>query len=244
MMKELSDKILDIRIYKDKMIMEKKHSMRSDLLEEEIKKLSYTGERRKKDPKVENSRFPPFIVSFYKYLFEYSKIPKEDILIEYYLKEHFEDAENGNIKLREKYLDIYQDLLLDKDGVINRLLRSYPSLIRDYHFLLLCYEDQAFRNSYYSLNIDYFGGYDIVVEGKDTSYGVSLFIDTHRGNHFKHKKNNRHTYEGMEDIPFRAVREECFQCGNIYLFTREHVKELKEILKNKSNVVNKSEKSV
>ncbi|WP_457562744.1 hypothetical protein [Caminibacter pacificus] len=226
-MKILIDNIIDIRINKNQMYFLKKHSWNSKTIEQEISNLDYNGEKRVKDDKVENAYLPPFIIAFYMYLFEKTKIPKEQELFKLYLDLFYDHINENNVKIKQKYIDVYTNNIFSKEGVLTRLLRSYPSLIRDFHFLILCFESNLFDKSYYSLNIDYFDGYDIIVKYSGCTFGVSLHINSSRGNYYKNKKRYRHTYNNLHEIVIKATKEECVEYGTIRLFTTKHVKQLK-----------------
>ena len=64
-----------------------------------------------------------------------------------------------------------------KEALIVRILRTYPSLIRDFHFYLLLMEDGYFQDVIYFCKIDIKGN-DIVIRCNNNEYVLSLFVDT------------------------------------------------------------------
>jgi len=54
----------------------KEQKITSAEVEEMLKKLSYSGQNREKDPAVENAKLPSFVKSFYKFIAEDGCIPE------------------------------------------------------------------------------------------------------------------------------------------------------------------------
>ena len=129
-------KIKDIRIKNNEIATIRDAKISVKELETQISKLSYSGTGKGKDPNVEKAKFPPFIQVFYYLFFAYLKVPSEKKVFETYLKWL------GN---SSKETFIYKDQTYDLNSVKNRFLRTYPSLIRDLHFLYLLQESRLFQ---------------------------------------------------------------------------------------------------
>lgn len=174
--------ILDIKFFNGQVYTLKKKILNSKSLEKQLKEIKYTGAGRSRNTNIENSLLPPFIVSFFSYVFENDYIPNEEDFCNRYLQ---------NIENKSK---------IEIEGIKNRLLRSYPSIIRDFHFYLKCEESDIFDKVYYSLKEDYFEGLDLSIVYKEARFGVALHVNTKRANSFKEKKYSRHDYQDKKEI--------------------------------------------
>ncbi len=212
-------KIVDIKISNNEISVIRKAKISLHDLLNQISNLKYSGQALEKITAAENAKLPPFIQVFYSLFFQTLTIPTES---EFY-KTYFEwigGVKNGKL--------IYEDQSLNPIGVENRIKRSYPSLIRDLHFLYLLEASEKFEKVEYSMKMDYYNGLDLKVIYKGIEYFVSLFIDSTRGKYFKQKKLKRHDYSEVNEITFNVQFDEMIKVGDIYLLTDLHV----EILEN------------
>jgi hypothetical protein len=92
-------------------------------------------------------------------------------------------------------------------------------------------EDDFFSNVIYSINIDYFEGYDIIIVKEKRKFGVSIYVETKRGKNYKKVKTDRHSYLELKEIRFPVKLNECKKIGNIFVLTEKHKNELKNIVK-------------
>lgn len=104
-------------------------------IEEQIESIEYTGVNRPRNSFVEKINFPPMALAFYNFLFQNGKIPTENEFMETY-----EDLFSQHIifNYNRKSVDINY---ANRDTHIfwaeyyrGRLLRTYPSFIREIHF--------------------------------------------------------------------------------------------------------------
>ncbi|WP_225587033.1 hypothetical protein [Algoriphagus sp. Y33] len=191
-------------------------------LEDQIEKLTYSGESKPKDFKVEHTKFPPFIQVFYYLFFASLKIPSENDFIESYINS-FGKIENNHF--------IFKGEVFDLGGLKNRILRTYPSLIRDLHFVYLLIESAKFDKVTYSMRTDYMDGLDIKISYLNVDYFISLFINTSRAQFYKREKENRHDYAGIKQVEFSVDRFSLKKCGKILLLTESHIDSLVLTLK-------------
>lgn len=125
-----------------------------------------------------------------------------------------------------------------KAGVEGRIYRTYPSLIRVYHFFLSCQEMNRFDDVFYSFRRDQ-DGVDTVIKYKGQNFAIALFVDTPRSRSYKKKKYNRHK---ALDIPEICVMINPFDkstyVGDYALYQDYHlynmVKEMESILNKES----------
>lgn len=221
MVNQFPDSIIDIKISGNKIYTLKHLDLSSIKIENQIKNFTYTGQNRGKSALIENAKLPPFILTFYKFLFDNSSIPSEKEFVNNYL-EHFDIDENGKASINKPP---YVSNNLPLGMLTGRLLRTYPSLIRDIHFFYLCKESDIFDSVTYSLKIDYFEGLDLTVKYNSHEYYISLFVNSKRANEFKKKKENRHNYKSKTEITVVLNRDSATKkISNFFLFDSSHVK--------------------
>lgn len=169
---------------------------------------------------VENARLPKLIYVFYGMIFAGWKLPTPEELLEEYYKEYTNEL---NVIGEKVYLHSKAFLKKDVDG---RLMRTYPSLIRDFHFYLSLVASGDFEKVRYSCVTD-IQGKDLIVEFNGSEYQVSLFVKTRRSQEFKESKNDhRHTYEKEIQIPLDM--KFAHNIGDIRVYSKWHRKLLKK----------------
>ena len=188
--------IIDIKFSGGQAFLLIEHKMTSKGVEEQLKKITYSGQQRKVTETVENVKFVPFVLSFYKFIFENSGIPNEEEFINEYSSRYLTEHNKTNYSFRQGA----KEILIDKESFYGRILRTYPSLIRDFHFFLLCYESNIFEEVKYSIQQDYFKGIDVLVKRNGIEYAVNLMIKSSRNKQYKRKKYKRHDYSEMQEI--------------------------------------------
>ncbi|HKL40851.1 MAG TPA: hypothetical protein VJ894_09230, partial [Cryomorphaceae bacterium] len=167
------------------------------------------------DKKVEKAKLPPFALAFYYHLFSRRCIPTEEELYHRYL------SFSGKPMNEEELL--IDDEAYSVEGVKARLLRTYPSLIRDFHLYLLLCESGKFENVTYSLSQDYYRGLDLCVYLSGKAFHLSLFIKTKRASLFKKRKVFRHDYKNVTEIELALDFHSLVKHGEIALCTKSHV---------------------
>lgn len=138
----------------------------------------------------EADNLPYLIDVFQLFFYENSRPPQVDEFVKTYLS-YFEVVDKDNIK--------YGDTIFSKKPLVARLLRSFPSLVRDLNALCLLIDNPKFFNVYYSTFLDK-KGTDIKVLYDTYDFHLRLFLDSKRSNSFLNKKNNIHYYNGKNMI--------------------------------------------
>ena len=212
-------------------------SLNSVILENTIREYPYTGEKRIKDDIAENTKFPPIVAIFYSFVFDYDNVPSPEELIDLYLsQDFFSDAGPDSITVN------YQSKIVtvNKEGLTTRILRTYPSLMRDLHFYFLCVESQKFEYVYYSVKDDFEYGVDVRVNYNGILYEVALLQNTSRAKQFREKKKQRHNGKNADAIYIELDPDESKRCGDYNLYTEKHVEYLiDEIKKKQEKQINK-----
>lgn len=218
--------ILDIKFMGDNAYLLKSYKIKSGELEQTIKAFDYNklySEYRdyKDENGVEKAQFPPINFVFYKYVFENDSIPSPQNVIDLYF-ELYED----NIKVIDGNAEM-NGVIYNLNALKARILRTYPSLLRDFHFYLMLKECNCFDKVIYSCADD-IKGTDITIVYKNKKYVISLFTDTKRSWSFKRIKDIfRHRY-GKNEIKVPMVLDKADQCGDFMLYKESDVEYVKK----------------
>lgn len=192
--------------------------------EDDIASIRYIAKQNALDEQgVESTQWPHIILPFYRTLLADRRVPSAQALLNEYYRTY---ADQITISGDKVYFQGKTFLRKDVDG---RVLRTYPSLIRDFHFYLMLLEDGCFEELYYSCRAD-IEGKDIIVKNNDLEYQISLYVDTRRSREYKEKKNEyRHTYGKEIKIPLNlhAAR----RCGDVFLYSTGDVELIKNTIR-------------
>jgi len=193
-------------------------------LEKSLEAMPYGGEKLIKDPCVENLRLPPISLVFYSYVFESGTIPSGDTLVELYLNQE----EYFSYVPQEKVEVIYdrQVTLVELEGLRARVLRTYPSLVRDFHFYLMALESNLFSLVQYSVSRDFEHGIDLKVSVGERSCNVALYLDSPRARLFASIKRFRHPQNGLVRLGLKSGQEK--RVGDYMLYSESHIRKLYE----------------
>lgn len=212
-----SNNIVDVKIQNGQIAIIKAMDITHEKLKKQIETLPYLGGRRFFDEQVEKAQLPSMGESFYLYLFENGSLPDQETFIRQYLAAFFE-RENKGRSFR------HNGVSYRYDGLRARILRAYPSLIRDTCFYFMASESKLFDDVSYSLRRDVYDGLDIQVVKNGISYYVSLFVETKKSRRYKKKKYRRHDYGLIKEVcislnPFDPK----YRIGNFSLYQEEHL---------------------
>ena len=213
--------IIDIKFMGDSVYLLKSCTVNSDELKETVKSFDYNGlyskYREYKDENgVEKAQFPPINFVFYKFVFENDSIPSPQKVLDLYFELY-----SDKIKVSEESAEM-GGIGYNLNALKARILRTYPSLLRDFHFYLMLKECGSFDKVTYSCADD-IKGTDITIVHKNKKYIVSLFIDTKRAWNFKKIKNIfRHKY-GQNEIKVPMILDEADKCGDFMLYKQSDI---------------------
>lgn len=218
--------IEDIRFFKGQVYKLKMSNITSLEIEKQLGYITYTGEGKPKDSKVENSNIPYFSMAFFNYIFQNDKIPNEEEFFDAYIEINEIKEDSGSLMINgEPY---------SKEGVMNRMLRSYPSLIRDFHFYKTCQESKRFDKVQYSTKLDILEGVDLLIEHKKLKFCIAIYVETRRGLQFKKTKNEkRHDYAKCRaqielPIDLSTTSEKIKMVSNFMLLSNDYISELED----------------
>lgn len=214
--------ILNVEIYNKHIRQVKDLTLTCETLEEKIKYYKYEGEKKIKDDKVENLLLPPIALTFYSLVYDMGNAPSPDLLIEEYLGQECYFGYLPDEKVEVNYNGVLTVVSLE--GLIARILRTYPSLVRDLHFYLMTEESGLFEAVHYSFTEDYKGKVDIRVKYKDKWSNVGLLLGSKRSLFYRFKKKFRH--KEVDVIYIELQKDKARWVGDFMLYTRDHINEL------------------
>lgn len=185
-------RFLDFKMENNKIMLVHEQEYTRKSIEQALLQIKYNGRGRTKDSQVEYGRIPSIAKTFYQTLFHFGLPSPEQLINMYFLKHKTSETEDTiQFKGNEQFFS--------KEGVCGRIFRTYPSLIRDYHFYLSCQETNVFDRVMYSFDADQ-NGIDTLIEYRGQKFAIALFVDTPRSRAFKKEKYNRHETLKLPEI--------------------------------------------
>lgn len=196
-------------------------------IEEKIKnfKLNFIQYR---NPDVEHKiQFPMFLTCFYDNILQTQQVLDQRGFAVTYVKSNLEWLRKQNFSKEIK------------QGLIARIFRTYPSLIRDLHFSLMLKEKNEYKNVLYNMKLDTVHGIDVILEYKNKLFGISLFTNTRNANEFRNNKLKRHVrFDNINYIELPVNFHGSNKCGDFYLYGTREINLLTKIIDYKLNPQN------
>lgn len=196
-------------------------------LEEKIASIHYTGTSRPRSDFVEKMNFPPMSLAFYSFLFQTGTIPTEEEFLstyEYLYSAHITFSD-GKTKMYIDNIPIFWP-----EYYRGRLLRTYPSFIREIHFLCVLRECGLFSNVRYSFEFDLIHNTDIIIDYNGKTYYLWLTLDTDKAKWGLKRKLQKLQYAPAVIIKMNLSRAPL--CGDFKLFSLNTLKDLQICLDN------------
>lgn len=175
-------KIMDHHISKNEVSLLIPRSYYS--IEKEIKSIQYIAPPIPKEQRVEmNNQFPPFVLTFYNFIFNAIQKNKSHIIPtgEELSAAYF--AQNKELIPAPNSFVLFKGEYYDARFLKGRLLRSYPSIVRDFQFVLIMEEYLQKSANYchicYDSKID-LEGIDAVISNGAMHYNMGLCVYNER----------------------------------------------------------------
>lgn len=193
-------------------------------LENELKSMHYTGENEMVDREVENVKLPYFALAFHGFLWENDRIPTQEEYFDQYINQPcFSKIDRETVHFSRPGREI--DLKIN--GIKARALRSYPSLIRDFHFFLMSAENEKIQEAWYAMKrLDIAKGIDLQVKYKDQWFPLQFYVSTKRGEYFRKRKDFRHEGKNRNVFDVELDREDALKCGDFFLYRKSDLEKL------------------
>ena len=163
---------------------------------------------------IESMNLPSFCETFNGFL-DSDRLPSEDEFIDKYLENHL-------AKIVEK-----TDNKDEIDGLIGRLSRTYPSLLRELHFYCLVREHPWFKDKIMkrSNELDMMGS-DFVILHDGNEYHIRVYLETYRGLNYLNQKNKANTDDITHIIDVGLRKENSFTLNNYWMFDDTNVQKI------------------
>ena len=187
-------------------------------IEDSLKKISLTFPLHKNERIEWGIRLPIFLNSFYKFIFNKQKLPTQEEFYNYYISEN-------------KTIDLLKLTPDEKLGVKGRIFRTYPSLVRDFHFSKLLSKRKNNYEVIYNTNLDVQEGIDLLIKKGTENIAINLYTNTKRAIEARKKKGNRHTvYSNIKYIDLPVNFKGSFKLGDFFLYGNDDADNLDKLL--------------
>ncbi len=143
---------------------------------------------------------------------------------------HYHILRDNNIPTIKEFIDDYERdnrdflyLLPDewKPGVRYRLVRSYPSLVRDFHFVNFTRE--LGYDTIHTLQLDLYG-IDAIIPFEEKNLIFRLFYESKNSKRYLERKKNNHFIEDC--IDFGLNKNNRIKIGDIFLYSDKSIIEV------------------
>lgn len=166
-----------------------------------------------------NIHFPILVRPFYAFIYRNHRIPEQQEYVSYYLTENRSFFENEEFD--HKVIE----------GLKARLLRTYPSLVRDICFNRYVKDHAIGYKTIYNISLDVERDIDLMLYKGQNYYGVCLYTKTKRALYSRTKKTNRHVrFSNVNYIEILKDFKGSMQIGDFFLYGEQEYKELMELV--------------
>lgn len=192
-----------------------------ELIENQVRDYELIFSNIKNDSVEWKMKFPMFLNSFYKKIYKSGLVPEQSEFWEDYLKDNLEFFK------KNKYSD---DIM---NALKARAYRSYPSLVRDLHFMHYVNENLTDSKVIYNRKLDINEGIDLLIIKNDLNYAINLFTATSRSFQGREKKEKRHkVYNNINYINLPVNFKGSYTCGKFFLYKEEEFGKLLNEIEN------------
>lgn len=171
--------------------------------------------------------WPSFVFNFYNCTDKLKGMfPTEMEFVDYYLKKN--ESKVGRIINYNKNSDeTFEQVLQDFKY---RLMRTYPSLLRDIAGVLLL--DSLGYKTFYNPEVDVCLGCDCVVVDGNIKYGINMYLNTPRGRAQRNRKLLKFPKElGRIEWPIEP-QDEAIENNDFFLYSMKEYATIEDKLKN------------
>lgn len=178
------------------------------------------------DRNVEIANLPAMIIPFYEYILLNFEIPNVEEYIDYYFIYH-----KGSFTIEGNNV-IFDGISYSKNSISQRLTRTYPSLIRNYHFYYKLLESGLFDKVTYSTH-DGLCGKNITISHRGSIYEIYLFSNKRKPEDWK--SGNKYSDPNINAEKIQLLIDLCtaYKVGDISLYDDSFVEKVYNIINNK-----------
>ena len=161
--------------------------------------------------------FPTFLKPFYKYVWQQNQIPTQQDYWQYYV------AENDAFFESTAFAD---DILR---GLQARVFRTYPSLVRDIHFVFYLQTQLPQAQVLYNTQLDVKEGIDVLVVHDEQFWAFNLYTPTRRAQESRAKKQHRHhLFDNVNYHELPVIFDKQHQIGAFFLYGERELMQIKK----------------
>lgn len=163
----------------------------------------------------EEIHFPPFVSAFYNFIYKNKKVPTQQEFFDFYLAvnhDHFAAANYSNEII---------------NGLRARVFRTYPSLVRDFHFNKVLTEKLLGYKIVYNSKLDIEHDIDTLLVRDGEYWAACLYTQTTRANIARDWKVYRHKrFSNVQYIEFPVKLDDQNKLGDFFLYGDQELKSL------------------
>ena len=160
-------------------------------------------------------KFPPFVSAFYNYIYKHHRVPTQKEYYDFYLQINAVYFNSSNFS-DEIYI-----------GLMARMFRTYPSLVRDFHLNKTLSEKLIDAQVIYNSILDIKHDIDTMLVKNKRYWAVCLYTQTRRANTARGWKENRHEhFSNVEYIEFPVTLDDRCKVGEFFLYGKNEVIQL------------------
>ena len=165
---------------------------------------------------------PPFVIAFVDYVDKFQRIPGQ---LEF--KDHYFQINRAALRTDQERWGDKATREQKERALVARLLRAYPSFVRDAYLFALLREQDV--DAAYDATQDVEGGVDLVATKNKQQIQIHVYLDSPRAKQGRAKKDARHHFAGKHyDLILR--QSDCKMVGEFWLPTLEHVRQIASAL--------------
>jgi hypothetical protein len=165
---------------------------------------------------------PPFVLAFVQFIEKFQSIPPQLEFQDYYFDINRRVLREDAAQWRDKSLRDEKHRALKA-----RLLRAYPSFVRDAYLYALLRESGVTVS--YDATQDVESGVDLIASNARKQIQIHVLLDSPRAKLGRAKKDSRHAFTG-EHFDLVLRKEECKCVGEFWLPTLGHVSQIQRAL--------------
>lgn len=152
-------------------------------------------------------KFPQFVKAFYNFIYKNEKVPTQQEFFDFYLAvnhDHFAAANYSNEII---------------NGLRARVFRTYPSLVRDFHFNKVLTEKALGYEIVYNSALDIEHDIDTLLVRDGKYWAACLYTQTTRANIARNWKMYRHErFSNVQYIEFPVTLDDKSKLGDFFLY--------------------------
>lgn len=160
-------------------------------------------------------KFPQFVRAFYNFIYKNEKVPTQQEFFDFYLEINHDHFAAAN----------YSKEIIN--GLRARVFRTYPSLVRDFHFNKVLTEKVPGYEIVYNSALDIEHDIDTLLVRDGKYWAACLYTQTKRANIARDWKEYRHErFSNVQYVEFPVTLDDNSKLGDFFLYGERELDKL------------------